>query len=56
MKKLARNVRLYKRVKKNGKWTMKAIGIYSPNRDLIVLKDQSVWVRSDRNPGTVNKK
>lgn len=49
------NVRLYKRVKVNGKWTMRAIGIYSPNRDIIVLKDKAVFERSKRNPGFVNK-
>lgn len=52
-KKLEPNVRIYKRVKINGKWTMRAIGLYSPNRDIIVLNDQSVWERT--RPGRVNK-
>lgn len=47
------NVRLYKRVKVKGKWTMRAIGLYSPNRDIIVLNDKSVWERT--RPGFVNK-
>ena len=52
-KPLPPNVPLYKRVKMNGKWTMRAIGFYSPHRDLIVLKDKSVFFR--RKPGFVNK-
>jgi len=50
---LPRNVRIYKRVKVNGKWTMRAIGFYSPHRDLIVLKDKAVFARVK--PGFVNK-
>ena len=50
---LVPNVRLYKRVKINGRWTMRAIGLYSPNRDIIILKDKSVFERT--RPGFVNK-
>jgi hypothetical protein len=52
-RKFVPNVRLYKRVKIDGKWTMRAIGLYSPNRDIIVLNDQSVFDRT--RPGRVNK-